>query len=298
MKKLLLILFVAFVFLLPSCDLGFLLDGSDDVYESSEGDDSNTLLGFPSQPVDGRSVIVSHDAYTALYSLEDLVPVWVSWHLDAEDSGDLARDDIRFKVDPQITDKDYTVTHDDYKNSGFDRGHLCPNADRDSTEALQLETFYTTNVAMQNSNLNKGEWKYLEEDIRSVVNDLDYEAYIIAGTYGSGGYVDNDSDIIYEYDNPESNKERKITVPAYFWKVAVIIKDDNADLSRIDEDADMLAVWFPNAPVTDEKPWSDYIKSVDYIESQTGLDLFSEIPDDIENKLESIPFIYDESDIF
>ena len=110
--------------------------------------------------------------------------------------------------------------------------------------------------------------------------------------------MDNDSDIIYEYDNPESNKERKITVPAYFWKVAVIIKDDNADLSRIDEDADMLAVWFPNAPVTDEKPWSDYIKSVDYIESQTGLDLFSEIPDDIENKLESIPLIYDESDIF
>ena len=299
MKKLLLILFVAFVFLLPSCDLGFLLDGSDDgesgdLNLSSRID--NTLLGIPSYAGSGE-VLLTHDAYTVLYSLDDLSPIWVSWHLGSDDTGGNDRPDD-FKPDPMI-DKDHQVSESDYTNSGFDRGHLCPNADRNGDSDRQAETFYTTNIALQNDNLNQGEWKYLEENIRSVVSKLDYEyeAYIIAGTYGIGGINEN-GDYLESYDNPDRVRVREITVPAHFWKVIMLLPEGDDDLDRIDADVDVIAVDFENKPVPEKKSWVNYLTTVDKIEEAADIDLFSEIPDDIENKLESIPFMYDESDIF
>lgn len=297
MKKLFLILSIALVLAFPSCDLSSLFEDSEGgaTVEPSPDDDSNTLLGIPSQAKSGEKLI-EHDAYTVLYSLEDLVPVWVSWHVDADDLGNLDRDGITFSPDPSITDKKYSVTHDDFTSSGFDRGHICPNADRDSSETLQLETFYTTNVAAQNWKLNQQDWKYLEEDIRGLVEDDGYEAYVVAGVWGEGG-LNKDNKKMTEYDRDDEDELAPITVPGYFWKVAVLLKDGNGDLSRIDKDTDVIAVWFPNEPVPDDKAWTDYICSVDYVEEKTNLDFFSAVSDDIESYLERNKWI-DEGNIF
>ena len=297
MRKLFLILSIILVLSFPACDLGSLMDGiigeEDDGGSStavpSPDDDSNTLMGIPSQAVSGESMLIVHDAYTVLYSLDELVPVWVSWHVGASDLGNLPRPD-RFSPDPDIADERYSVSHDDFTSSGFDRGHICPNADRNGDDALQEETFYTTNIAMQNGNLNQGEWKYLEEDVRGLVEKDGYEAYVIAGTYGKGGFVDADADIMYEYDRKDDEVE-PIVVPAYFWKVIVLLNDGDGDISRIDDETDVIAVWFPNADVPEGSDWTDYVKSVDYIESQTGLDLLSSLPDDLETRIERSEYI-------
>ena len=289
MRKLFLILSVALVLAFPACDLSSLFeDGPDIAVEPSPDDDSNTLLGIPSQAKSGEMLIV-HDAYTVLYSLDDLSPIWVSWHLDADDSGGSDRPDD-FEPDPMI-EEDYKVRESDYTNSGFDRGHLCPNADRNGNPALQAETFYTTNIAMQNDDLNQGEWKYLEDAIRSIVRKDGYEAYIVAGTYGVGGY-NEDGEYLESYDNPELVREREITVPAHFWKVVLLLPDGDGDLERVDDDADVIAVDFENEPVPEGKAWPDYITTVDAIESAASIDLFSELPDDIESYLERTPYIY------
>ncbi len=296
MKKLFIFISLVLLLAFPSCDLSSLfgdLDDGDSGYEQTEGDDSNTLLGLPSLAGRGE-VLLEHDAYTVLYSLDDLSPVWVSWHLDADDTGGSDRPDD-FEPDPMI-EEDYKVRENDYTNSGFDRGHLCPNADRNGDSKLQAETFYTTNIALQNDNLNQGEWKYLEDAIRSIVDSKDgndYEAYIVAGTYGVGG-TNEYGEFLEVYDNPGLKRERYITVPAHFWKVILLLPDDNNDLERIDRDVDVIAVDFENEPVPEGMSWADYITTVDAIESASAVDLFSALPDDIESYIERTPFMYDE----
>lgn len=249
----------------------------------SVDDDSNTLLGFPSDSVPGKSQIIEREAYTLLYDCGELLPVWVSWHLDAEDFGETERDDD-FQPDPELPDL-YQVEYEDYTNSGFDRGHLCPNADRDITSEFAKETFYMSNIAPQNPSLNQQDWKYLEEKCREYV-DKGSELFIIAGVYGKGG-TNRSGDNLLVYKNPGERDSTEISIPAHFWKVIVILDDGDGDLSRINENTIAFAVDFENKPVPEDLGWEDYTISIDTLESRTGLDFLSALPDDIEESLES-----------
>ena len=182
-----------------SCD--FLLDiGTEEPAVPSADDDSNTLLGFPSNAVSGESQIVEHGAYTLLYDYETLLPVWVSWHLDDEDTG--TGRDADFRGDPDVP-QEYRLNKDDYTNCGYDRGHICPNADRSGDDGMQQESFYMTNIVPQNGDNNQGVWRELEEFIRSEYIDNGKEAYIIAGPAGVGGY-----DETYVDENGEEQTRR------------------------------------------------------------------------------------------
>lgn len=55
---------------------------------------------------------------------------------------------------------------EDYKGSGFDRGHMTASADRLSTQALNDQTFYLSNMVPQNGSLNSGFWSRLEDAVR------------------------------------------------------------------------------------------------------------------------------------
>ena len=265
-----------------SCD--FLLDiGTEEPAVPSADDDSNTLLGFPSNAVSGESQIIEHEAYTLLYDYDTLLPVWVSWHLDADDIGNLERKD-NFRPDPLLPEA-YQVDTDDYKYGNFVRGHICPNADRNGNEAMQDETFYMSNIAPQNSSFNSGDWQQLEKYCRDQALK-DYELFIISGVYGKGGR-NNDNELEYTYINSDKETAKTLTIPAHFWKVVVIIPDGEGDLSRIDENTVAFAVDFDNARVPDDLSWEDYAISIDKLESLTGLDFLSALPDDIESVLES-----------
>ena len=178
-----------------------------------------------------------------------------------------------------------TVEYEDYTNSGFDRGHLCPNADRDITSEFAKETFYMSNIAPQNPSLNQQDWKYLEEKCREYV-DKGSELFIIAGVYGKGG-TNRSGDNLLVYKNPGERDSTEISIPDHFWKVIVILDDGDGDLSRINENTIAFAVDFENKPVPEDLGWEDYTISIDTLESRTGLDFLSALPDDIEESLES-----------
>jgi endonuclease G len=58
----------------------------------------------------------------------------VSWHLGAADLGNAAQQDD-FRADADLPSGWYQVKAADYVDSGFDRGHNCPSADRTATAA-------------------------------------------------------------------------------------------------------------------------------------------------------------------
>lgn len=72
--------------------------------------------------------------------------------------------DSSFEADPQIPE-DRRSELDDYRRSGYDRGHLAPSADMPSREAQQ-ESFRLSNIVPQEGSMNGGVWRELEMNVR------------------------------------------------------------------------------------------------------------------------------------
>jgi len=84
----------------------------------------------------------------------------------------------------------YAVKKSDYRFSiyGFDRGHVCPSADRTQNQDDNSATFLMTNMIPQSPNCNRNVWKNLESYERSLAFS-GKELYITAGAYGCAGRV-------------------------------------------------------------------------------------------------------------
>lgn len=116
--------------------------------------------------VSGQDVRLEKPEYSAVYNLCTQVPRQVEWTLHAADLGNVRREtQWRFTQDvPHVL---ALASHDDYKRSGYHRGHLCPAADRSScTQAMQA-TFAMSNVCPQLPSVNVGTWKQTENLCRT-----------------------------------------------------------------------------------------------------------------------------------
>jgi endonuclease G len=107
----------------------------------------------------------------------------VSWHLENDWTGNLSRVDT-FRADSAVSPDWYRVQSTDYFASGFDRGHMTPNADRDNPATIPLnqETFLMSNMVPQAPNNNQGPWADLEAFLRTLLPAN--EVYIVAGPAG------------------------------------------------------------------------------------------------------------------
>jgi hypothetical protein len=79
-----------------------------------------------------------------------------------------------------------------------------------------------------------------------------------------------------------------VTVPAYTWKVALVIpKASGDDVSRVTCGSRTIAILMPNTQGIRTDPWENYLTTVDAIEALTGYDFFSNLPDAIEHCVEA-----------
>ena len=163
---------------------------------------------------------------------------------------------------------------------GFDRGHVCPSADRTSSAKDNSETFLMTNMIPQSPNCNRNVWKNLEAYERSLALSGN-ELYIIAGPYGKGGTSDRGS-----FKSIKLKNGQQIEVPSHCWKIIMILPEGKNDVSRVNEDTKVLAAFIPNDQECASKTWDAYITNVDYIEEKTSYDFFAILEDSIEDAIE------------
>lgn len=252
-------------------------------------EDTHILLGNPSDATDNinnpNNYLIQLPEYAVSYNRDKGIPNWVSWHLN-EEWMDIADRQDDFRSYPDLPNDWYAVTKSDYTNSGFDRGHNCPSADRTCTEMGNSSTFYMINMLPQAPSHNRGVWASMEGFSRELV-EQGKEVYTIMGCYGEGGEGSKGMKTTIDDGN--------ITVPASIWKVFVVLDNGNNDLLRIYDDTRIIAVDIPNNnTVSTGMDWHDYMTTIDEIETQTGYDLLNELPtslqDDLEQKVDVGPW--------
>ena len=245
--------------------------------------DNYLTMGNPSGAVTNTSFpnnyLLVKTEYTLAYNNARGSAAWVGWHLYSNDLGSAARCDC-FAQDAQLPATFFRASSTSYSGSGFDRGHQCPSADRTSSSTANAATFLMSNMLPQAPNLNQITWSNLEAYERTLVNQGN-EVYCYAGGYGSGGTGSNGG--VTTTINSGS-----ITVPSRCWKVILIIPNGSNDVNRVSSSTRIIAVDFPNTQTVNVNSWGFYRTSVDAIESATGYNLFSNLPINIQNTIESV----------
>lgn len=120
----------------------------------------NLDLGIPQGGQIDR--VFNREGYAFGYSEKYEQPLWVTYKLtDYELPAMPVPRTNDFREDPRVLSR--TALPEDYKNSGYDRGHLAPAADMGWSKKTMSESFYMSNMSPQVPDFNRGIWMHLEK---------------------------------------------------------------------------------------------------------------------------------------
>jgi endonuclease G len=225
---------------------------------TDNGDTTDKLSNLDLLPLATTKQVIHHRYYSLSYYEEYEQAEWVAYELK---KGYLINNDFRrpyFVEDPKVNS--CSADWRNYKNSGYDKGHLCPAGDMEFDLNSYNDTFLTSNIAPQDHDFNAGIWNRLEQKVRYWAGKYD-GVYVV-----TGGVLQPSLKTI--------GKE-KVAVPNQFYKIVVLRSNDSYK---------MIAFLIPNRK--SENSLFDYVVSVDLIESKTGIDFFPALNDNMEEKLE------------
>lgn len=229
----------------------------DFVNNNSRG--QQTALNYKPAPTKDRAEqLIVRKAYTLSYNKDWVNCNWVYWKLTKEHcKGNNQRENEKFVEDNEVQGR--KATHQDYVQSGYDRGHMCPAGDNKWSKEAIGETFKLSNICPQNHNLNTGDWNDLEQACRLWAKTYG-EVYIVCGP-------------IY-YNGVRNRIKNKVGIPDAFFKCVV----------RLNENPSGLGFIYKNVGKHNEM--ESYVCTIDEVEKRTGLDFFKGLPNEsfIESK--------------
>lgn len=205
--------------------------------------------------------LIRHTGFTLSYDADFKTPQWVAWQLTRSEAEGTEPRAKKFLPDPEV--RGAKAYHSDYTNSGYDRGHMAPAGDMKWSRKAMEESFYLSNICPQNRNLNRGDWKDLEELERAW-----------AARYG---VVSIAAGPIYNSPSPKRIGANKLAVPDAFFKVLLVGYPQNPK-----------AYGFIFKNEAGSRPLKAYQLTVDEVEERTKMDFFSALPDEVENAIEQV----------
>ncbi len=205
--------------------------------------------------------LIQRDQYAMDYSDVNGEPNWVSWDLTIDDVGSSGRSN--FIQDTTLPAGFYQVLTTDYSGSGYDRGHMCPSADRTVTVADNQIVFYMSNMIPQAPDNNQGVWANFESYCRTLAG-AGNELLITCGPSGFGG---------------SRLPSGAAAIPGYVWKIVVVVPTGpGMAVDRITSATRVIAIKIPNTAGVRSDPWQKYITTVAQIEADTGFTFFTNLP--------------------
>ncbi|MCG2462705.1 DNA/RNA non-specific endonuclease [Flavobacteriaceae bacterium F89] len=210
-------------------------------------------------PSSTTGVIVDHAYFSLSYDEPYEQAEWVAYMLNRKQLTHDNRKRPYFVEDPLV--KTRSADWRNYKNSGYDRGHLCPAGDRRFSKQAYDETFYTSNISPQNREFNAGVWNRLEQTIRHWAND-NKRLFVVTGG-------------VLEKGLPTIGREQ-VAVPEYFYKIVAVGPKGSPKV---------IAFLLPNEE--SKLPLRHFVVSVDRVEKMTKINFFSALPYEVQEILES-----------
>ncbi|PHN08411.1 DNA/RNA non-specific endonuclease [Flavilitoribacter nigricans] len=205
--------------------------------------------------------VIEYRDYVISYNEDHEQAEWVAYILTRENlEKPWNKRSDNFMPDSRV--KTGSATPNDYRGSGYDRGHLVPAADMAYDAAAMEETFLMSNISPQSRNFNKGIWRELEELTRDWAKKFD-ELYVVTGPVLSQepkGYIG----------------ENEVSVPTAYFKVLL-------DLAEPEQKG--IGFIIPNQ--VSFEPLYDFVASIDQVEELTGIDFYPDLmPKELEQQLE------------
>lgn len=225
--------------------------------------------------------------YSYNYSLDWYASMWVAYPLTSAQTSGSASSSWKF-APTSIIPEEYQVHivknsyGTSYGNGTYSRGHQIPNADRQSDKTMNQQTYYAINQTPQIQNKFNGTiWAELEKAGRTEAGKTD-TLYVVTGpSYYKIGASETES-ITYLKASSTSILPSKLAVPNYYWKAFLKVKrNSNGEITA----ASAIGFWFEHKAYSNNN-YSSYAFSVNDIEKWTGLDLFTNLPDNIEETAE------------
>lgn len=221
--------------------------------------DSIVRICMPRPLEDISEQIIRKTSYIVSYNKDTKIPNWVAWHLTADHTDGPVGRMSSFYEEERISGPRATL--EDYRRSGWSRGHMCPAGDNKWNEIAMYETFSLVNVCPQNANLNSGLWNSIEVDCRRWARKYG-DVYIVCGP-------------VFMKREHETIGANGVFVPEAFFKVVLCLNGTPKALGVICRNTD------------GNKKRGLYYNSIDQVERITGYDFFSALPDELENCIES-----------
>lgn len=204
-------------------------------------------------------IVLQRTSYVVSYNKQTRCPNWVAWQLTADHTdGELKRMN-NFHEDEDCPRPRATLQ--DYKGSGWSRGHMCPAGDNKWSREAMYDSFSLVNVCPQDSKHNSGVWNSMEMDCRQWARKYG-EVFIVCGPVWTKG-------------KHQTIGPNKVQVPEAFFKVVLRLKPKPAGFGFITRNNEGT------------KKRDLYYNSIDQVERITGIDFFPALPDDIENEVEA-----------
>jgi len=230
-----------------------------------------TRLGLPANlleaidnylPTSTTDKTIRHDYFSLSYSEKHEQPEWVAYELygDSLKKNKVERHNS-FRPDPKV--RSGSARPKDYTRSGYDRGHLAPAADMAFSKEAMKQSFLMSNISPQEPSFNRGIWRELEEQTRDWCLTSEH-FYVVVGP------------VLTQRAKRRFGEDKALAAPRSFYKILLDLRG-----------ADKKAVGFIMPNQKSDAPLSDYMVSIDSIETLTGIDFFPELPDDWEENLES-----------
>lgn len=217
---------------------------------SSTNLDSQTKVNIPL-----CTVVVERQGYSLAYDLRTRNAKWVYERLTSESlSGSEPRINS-FKEDAAIPEI-FRTSLADYRNYGFDRGHMACAANHKSCAEEMKETFLLSNICPQSSQFNRGYWAKLERHVRDLTKYYEVVEVFTGALYLPQEDAEGKRRVTYQVVG-----DNDVAVPTHFFKVICIASDFESYI-------------LPNEAIPAETPLDEFKTTLYKVEKASGIIFF------------------------
>lgn len=180
---------------------------ADDFTQCSQSFYGGIYPEFINTKLSNQTQSLCMDGFAVMYSGVSRTPLWSAEYLNRDrlqQAKQIDREDS-FHEESRLP-QSMRASLSDYSGSGYDRGHLAPNADM-ATRSQQYDSFSLANIAPQSPRNNRYIWRNIESATRYLTQQYG-EVYTVTGVAFT--------------DKKTKQLADRVLVPSHFFKAVYI----------------------------------------------------------------------------